>query len=352
MTTPPEKAPDAVASTSTATEENDDDTDNELISAYVDVSSDYDSDNDETCKSSAATMKFAISTAAFHANSTHAATAGAQSSTLNLNATLQPSASKTNPWQPNVCEYEETTPQCRLRVKRDIMDILNDPPPGVYVAPAEHNITVMDALVLGPDDTPYEGGFFHFVIQCPPDYPIQPPRVRFMTTGYGCVRFNPNLYECGKVCLSILGTWTGPAWTPAQCIASVLLSIQSLLSENPYHNEPGYETERRPGDSKRYNLIVQHETIRVAVCDAIEACLNGSSTCPAPLREVMLKTFPYYYDKYEAIVVSNEDLTGMFMEDPFGAKRGQFQYKTLLKRLQALKGRVQEWLKATRERSE
>ncbi|KAL3244364.1 hypothetical protein MRX96_018979 [Rhipicephalus microplus] len=247
MTTPPEKAPDAVASTSTATEENDDDTDNELISAYVDVSRDYKSDNNETGKSSAAAMKFAISTAAFHAKSTDASTAGAHSSALNLNATLQPSASKTNSWQPNVCEYEETTPQCRLRVKRDIMDLLNDPPPGVYVAPAEHNITVMDALVLGPDDTPYEGGFFHFVIQCPPDYPIQPPRVRFMTTGYGCVRFNPNLYECGKVCLSILGTWTGPAWSPAQCIASVLLSIQSLLCENPYHNEPGYETERRPG---------------------------------------------------------------------------------------------------------
>ncbi|KAL3184390.1 hypothetical protein MRX96_031941 [Rhipicephalus microplus] len=138
-----------------------------------------------------------------------------------------------------------------------------------------------------------------------------------MTTDYGGVRFNPNLYECGKVCLSILGTWTGPAWSPAQSIASVLISIQSLLSENPYHNEPDHETEWRPGDSKRYNLIVQHETIRVAVCDAIEACLNG---CPWKIRSAQ--------------------------------GGGSFQYKTLLKRLQALKGRVQDWLKATRERSE
>ncbi|XP_037282357.2 ubiquitin-conjugating enzyme E2 Z [Rhipicephalus microplus] len=359
MATPPEQAPDTVASTSTTTGETDDETDdetidetdNELLSAYVDVSSDYESDNDETDNASVAAMKFAKSTTAFHAKSTDIATANANFSALKLYAALE-SSSKTNPWQPNVSEYEETTPMCRMRVKRDITDLLTDPPPGVHVVPAEHNITVMNALVLGPDDTPYEGGFFHFVIQCPPDYPTNPPRVRFMTTDYGGVRFNPNLYECGKVCLSILGTWTGPAWSPAQSIASVLISIQSLLSENPYHNEPDHETEWRPGDSKRYNLIVQHETIRVAVCDAIEACLNGCSICPPPLRDVMLKTFPDYYDKYEAVIVSNEHLTGRSMEDPFGTRRGQFQYKTLLKRLQALKGRVQDWLKATRERSE
>ncbi|KAH7934617.1 hypothetical protein HPB51_029017 [Rhipicephalus microplus] len=324
MTTPPEKAPDAVASTSTATEENDDDTDNELISAYVDVSSDYESDNDETGKSSAAAMKFAISTAAFHAKSTDAATASAHSSALNLNATLQPSASKTNPWQPNVCEYEETMPQCRLR----------------------SSVTSWTSSTTRRGSVRRAGGAqYHRDGRSATTRSLHDHRLRLRA-------LQPEPVRVCKVCLSILGTWTGPAWSPAQCIASVLLSIQSLLCENPYHNEPGYETERRPGDFKRYNLIVQHETIRVSVCDAIEACLNGSSTCPAPLREVMLKTFPDYYDKYEAVVVSNKDLTGMFMEDPVGAKRGQFQYKTLLKRLQALKGRVQEWLKATRERSE
>ncbi|RLV62180.1 hypothetical protein DV515_00019583, partial [Chloebia gouldiae] len=38
-----------------------------------------------------------------------------------------------------------------------------------------------------------------------------------------------------------LSTWTGPAWSPAQSISSVLISIQSLMTENPYHNEPGFE---------------------------------------------------------------------------------------------------------------
>jgi len=63
----------------------------------------------------------------------------------------------------------------------------------------------LHALIIGPFDTPYEGGFFYFYIRCPPDYPIRPPRVRLMSTGGGRVRFNPNLYKNGKVCLSILG---------------------------------------------------------------------------------------------------------------------------------------------------
>ena len=61
------------------------------------------------------------------------------------------------------------------------------------------------ALVIGPRGTPYAGGFFYFLISFTPEYPIKPPHVVLMTTGNGRVRFNPNLYGNGKVCLSILG---------------------------------------------------------------------------------------------------------------------------------------------------
>ncbi|KAH6938834.1 hypothetical protein HPB50_013472 [Hyalomma asiaticum] len=220
---------------------------------------------------------------------------------------------------------------------------------GCITAPVEYKITVIHAIVLGPEDTPYEGGFFHFLIQCPPDYPIKPPRVRLMNTDGGRVRFNPNLYACGKVCLSILGTWDGPAWSPAQCLSSVLISIQSLLTENPYFNEPGFKKERQEGDSERYNTIVQHETIRVAVCDAVEACLKGSSQCPAPLREVMLKSFLDYYPKYEKAVQFNVALTCTSMRDPFGSPRGTYEYETLLRRLRKLKKQVEESLKTADE---
>lgn len=36
-------------------------------------------------------------------------------------------------------------------------------------------------------------------------------------------------YAGGKVCLSLLGTWQGPGWTPQSTILQVLLSIQSLI---------------------------------------------------------------------------------------------------------------------------
>ncbi|KAH8039258.1 hypothetical protein HPB51_005504 [Rhipicephalus microplus] len=279
MTTLPEQAPDDVASTSSAgnANESDDDTDNELLNSYVEVSSDSDDDDTDQL-----TIKLAMSSLVESGTkpNTSLKTADkinhAHSTTLSLQPNLLSFLQKMgelNHWEPTPLEQGETTPQCRSRAKRDIMDLLTDPPPGVYIAP------------------------------CPPDYPIKPPRVRFMTTDAGRVRFNPNLYECGKVCLSILGTWSGPAWSPAQCIASVLISIQSLLSEKPYHNEPGYEKEKTPGDSKQYNLVVQHETIRVAVCDTVEACLKGSSECPPPLREVVLNSFPDYYDTYEKVVL-------------------------------------------------
>ena len=58
-------------------------------------------------------------------------------------------------------------------------------------------------------DTPYTGGCYQFDIFFPLKYPAVPPSVLFKTTGGGVVRFNPNLYNCGKVCLSLLGTWEG-----------------------------------------------------------------------------------------------------------------------------------------------
>ena len=78
------------------------------------------------------------------------------------------------------------------------------------------------------------------------------------------VRLNPNLYTNGKVCLSILNTWSGPKWSSCQNLSSVLLSIQSLLNENPIHNEPGWENE----DGKMcndYNKVITHENFHIAI---------------------------------------------------------------------------------------
>ncbi|XP_039290715.1 ubiquitin-conjugating enzyme E2 Z-like [Nilaparvata lugens] len=245
-------------------------------------------------------------------------------------------------WDPdrNKISFNNDTPPytCTLRIKRDMMSIYDDPPPGLFVAPDEKDLTFIHALVTGTFDTPYEGGFFYFVLRCPPDYPIRPPLVKLMTTGAGKVRFNPNLYKSGKVCLSILGTWSGPAWSPAQTLSSLLLSIQSLMTEKPYHNEPGFETERNPGDAARYNDIIRHETIRVAVCGMLDN--DYGLKIPKSFVEAMEKNFLEFYDLYVAVCNEKMHLTGQLMLDPFGDKRGTFNYKALLERLQTIKDRL------------
>jgi len=86
------------------------------------------------------------------------------------------------------------------------------------------------------------------------------------TTGNGSVRFNPNLYNCGKVCLSLLGTWPGgenEKWTENSTLLQVFVSIQSLiLVEKPYFNEPGYESSMGTPTGKKSN-DTYNEVIKV-----------------------------------------------------------------------------------------
>jgi hypothetical protein len=96
----------------------------------------------------------------------------------------------------------------------------------------------------------------------------------------GNVRFNPNLYHCGKVCLSILGTYVGPAtsqaekWNQSSTLYQVLISIQSqILVENPIFNEPGfqqyYKTERGDKETKIYNENIRLYTMKFAMLDLL-----------------------------------------------------------------------------------
>lgn len=135
---------------------------------------------------------------------------------------------------------------------------------------------VLRVLVTGVDGTPYAGGCFEFDVMCPAGYPDQPPKVH-LCTGNQRIRFNPNLYNNGKVCLSLLGTWAGKggeAWTSSSTLLQVFLSVQSLImNEEVYFNEPNYGHMLGTPEGTRLNRgycnIARYGTVRFAMVDQL-----------------------------------------------------------------------------------
>jgi ubiquitin-protein ligase len=132
-------------------------------------------------------------------------------------------------------------------------------------------------IITGPDDTPYSHGCFLFDVMFPNGYPAGPPKVHLQTTGRGSVRFNPNLYNEGKVCLSLLGTWAGPGWDAGtSTFLQVAVSIQALiLVGDPYFNEPGYESSMHTPEGKEssraYNENIRLRTMQWAMLDVLKS---------------------------------------------------------------------------------
>lgn len=167
------------------------------------------------------------------------------------------------------------------RITKEIANIQKGSDLSLAVAYREADVRSIRGLIIGPPESPYEFGFFEFDIRFPRTYPIDAPTVKCITTNAGRTRFNPNIYAQGKVCLSILGTWRGESgeqWSSAQGLESILLSIQSLMSSNPYENEPGFEEygiENK--DANEYARKIRHETLRIAVIERMERILEIDS---------------------------------------------------------------------------
>ena len=167
---------------------------------------------------------------------------------------------------------------CLRRLAAELSGFQDDPLPGVTVCPDENIATLIHALIKGPEGTPYEGGRFHFVLYAKANYPHEAPLARLMTTGAGSVRFNPQFYTSGKVCLSILHTWPGPGWNPSFNMRVVILQLQALMNEQPALNEPGVMIMNNP---EEYNAYLRHETLRVAVLGILEQCFRRASAAHA-----------------------------------------------------------------------
>ena len=242
--------------------------------------------------------------------------------------------------------------RCLKRVARDVATVRRDHATNLFAEQREAVATTVDCVVCGPEGTPYYGGLFHFRVEHPHSYPVENPTCTNLTTGQGRVGFNPNLYRTGKVCMSILGTWVGPGWNPSHSLSSVLLSIQSLMNDQPYcahrgvpsrrrrdvpthaGNEPGREgVARDDPNSRAYDAFLKYATLKFACVDVLDPAKTSAEPLPAAAKRFCAERFLERYDKIiEMVDAEIEKGTSGRLKDPSRASAlglGPIDYKGL-----------------------
>jgi len=126
-----------------------------------------------------------------------------------------------------------------LLLMKQLKDLTKNPVEGFSAGlKDDSNPYVWEIMIMGPPDTPYEGGFFQATMEFPRDYPNMPPKLKFERVGSECF-YHPNVYEDGRVCISILhppgeDSWgyesASERWLPVHTVESILISVLSMIS--------------------------------------------------------------------------------------------------------------------------
>ncbi|WVO14986.1 hypothetical protein L204_102629 [Cryptococcus depauperatus] len=179
-------------------------------------------------------------------------------------------SSKTFAWRhafsAQITQLENTSlPKRSLAIAKELAILTTNLPvawhSSIFLRVDEVRVDVLKAMIIGPEGTPYENGCFLFDIFLPLDYNYKSPIVQYMTTNGGRYRYNPNLYPDGKVCLSLLGTWSGPGW----------------ISEEPFLNEPSWADMGGSPQSKAYDANIRRMVL-------LDAMANNMKTPPYPFE--------------------------------------------------------------------
>ncbi|KAI0650395.1 hypothetical protein C8Q79DRAFT_902140 [Trametes meyenii] len=151
--------------------------------------------------------------------------------------------------------------QFMARMAKEYKALQSSLPDSILVRAYEDRTDLLRSLIIGPENTPYEDAPFVIDWMLDANFPQTPPIAHFLSWTNGNGR-GANLYEEGKVCLSILGTWAGDkseSWSASRSsLLQALVSIQGLvLVKEPWFCEPAYEKLRGTEDgivnSRLYN---------------------------------------------------------------------------------------------------
>jgi ubiquitin-conjugating enzyme E2 Z len=165
------------------------------------------------------------------------------------------------------------------RLLKDIQQIIKNPlhDQGIYYKHSETNIMEGWALIVGPKDSLYCNGYYFFKFTFPADYPHSPPVLHYCTND-GTTRFHPNFYKTGKVCIDILNTWRGEKWSGCQTISSVLLTLISVMDNEPILNEPGVT--RANKDFKNYHSLIEYRNLSFSIYQLVSSIENLQRVVP------------------------------------------------------------------------
>lgn len=196
---------------------------------------------------------------------------------------------------------------------------------GIYWHIDEDNLREIFIVITGQEGTPYANAPFFFKFTYPENYPLIPPEGKFCTSD-GETRFNPNLYVEGKICLSILGTWSGPSWTPVMTMKTIIMSIIALvMSSEPLKNEPGWENASKQ-DIDEYNDVVEFRSLKVGIIDQLTNC----QLCFRPMYEQMVERFKMDFMKImERIERNLEKFKNPVVIKPRYGRQSKIDYSSL-----------------------
>ena len=143
------------------------------------------------------------------------------------------------------------------RIHKEPLDLSRDPPDQCSAGPVGDDMFHWQATIMGPNDSPYQGGVFFLTIHFPSDYPFKPPKIAFTTQIY-----HPNINRNGNICLDILRS----EWSPALTISKVLLSICSMLCD-PNPDDPLVPEIAKiyTKDRRKYDRIAREWTEKYAM---------------------------------------------------------------------------------------
>jgi len=256
----------------------------------------------------------------------------------------------------------------RQRIQRDLLKFLRNPIPGVWVAIDSKDELLVHALVMGPDDTPYEKGFFYFTFKYSAISSESDPIITCKTTSGGRVTFahwihratglvslpSNNIIESNGVsshssaqnnnfvgsppfsCPFLShGIGSPPSSHPSEKIGTEVISLRTLL----------IKIQKAMQVESTFSVVeswfIEHEKLRVAVIDMVEGGVDTQGM-PATLRDAMLEAFyDLYLPWYMKMAKERIQLDGRIMYDPFTQQNSRFKYASLYTRLCRLQAALQ-----------